>query len=196
MKVKRSIVTVAPVLEPIDRDSIGKLDLKLEAGTTEDALLNIWIQAAREKIEERTGLSLITQTRVIKLDHFPRGCDGIELLYGPVQSVVVTYQDDDDATQTLSSSDYWLDTHGPGRITIKNSWPSTMDRPAAVTITYVAGFGLTAATVPGPLRSAVLMRFAHLYENRQSVVPGAMDTVPLGEDDLVFPYVMTQNASY
>jgi uncharacterized phiE125 gp8 family phage protein len=195
MLVKRSIVTVPPAVEPIDRDDIGKLALKLEAGTTEDLLLNIWIQAAREKIEERTGLSLITQTRVMKLDYFPR-CGHIELLYGPVQTVVVTYQDEDDTTQTLSSSDYWLDTHGPGTITIKNSWPSTKDRPAAVTITYVAGYGSGATSVPAALKSAVLMRFAHLYENRQSVAPGAMETVPLGEDDLIFPYVMTQDASY
>jgi uncharacterized phiE125 gp8 family phage protein len=194
VRVKRSIVTVAPTVEPIDRDAIGKLDLKLD-GTTEDALLDIWIQAAREKIEERTGLSLITQTRVMKLDHFPR-CGYIELLYGPVQSVVVTYQDENDATQTLASSEYWLDTHGICTIHVKNYWPSTKDRPAAVTITYVAGYGSTAASVPAALRSAVLMRLAHMYENRQSVVPGAMDTVPLGEDDLITPYIVTQDASY
>ena len=196
MKVKYSIVTEGPTVEPIDRDTIGKLHLKLD-GTTEDALLDIWIQAAREKIEERTGRSLITQTRVIKLDHFPR-CTSIDLLYGPVQadSVEIKYQDEDDAEQTLSTSDYWVDTTGVGTITIKNYWPTTICRPAAVTITYDAGYGDDADAVPSALKSAVLLRFAHLYEHRESAVPGGVETIPLGEDDLITPYIVTQDASY
>src|SRR5688572_15583148 len=113
MNVKYSIVTDGPDVEPIDRDDIGKLALKLDPGTTEDDLLDIWIQAAREIIEERTGRSFITQTRVIKLDYFPL-CGYIILSHGPVQEInSIKYYDSDDVEQTLDDSEYWVDLHAP-----------------------------------------------------------------------------------
>lgn len=197
--IKRSVVVTPPSVEPIDRDDIANLNLKLDGDTTEDDLLDIWIQAAREGIEERTGRSLITQSRQIKLDYFPR-CNFIELLYGPVQSgsVVVKYFDESEVEQTLSSSDYWVDYGDITRIVIKNSWPSTKsERPGSVSIDYDAGYGDAASDVPSRLRSACLMRLGHLYENRQSVVLGtSASEVPLGEDDLIQPYILTQDVNY
>jgi len=199
MRVKRSIVVTPPSVEPIDRDDIAKLDLKLEPGAEEDDLLDIWIQAAREGIEERTGRSLITQSREMKLDYFPV-CNYIEIPNGPVQedSVVIKYFDENEAEQTLLSSEYWVDTHSPiARIVIKNYWPAIKCRPNAVTIEYDAGYGDTAAEVPARLKSAVLLRLGHLYENRQSVITGSLThEVPLGEDDLIQPYIIYQDAGY
>jgi uncharacterized phiE125 gp8 family phage protein len=196
MNVKRSIVVTPPEAEPIGITDIAKLHLKLD-GTEEDLLLAIWIQAAREKIEERTGRSLITQGRQIKLDYFP--CH-IELMNGPVQadSIVIKYFDEDEVEQTLSNTEYWVDTHSPiARIVVKNNWPSTKCMPNAVTIDYNAGYGDTADDVPGSLRSACLLRFGHFYENRQSVVLGtSANEVPLGEDDLIQPYIVNQDAFY
>lgn len=192
MKIKKSSVTVAPSVEPITVEDIAKVNLKLD-GTTDDILLNIWIQAAREMVEERTGRSLVTQTRKIELDYFPSSGE-VELLYGPVQSIVITYYDDNNALQTLSSAEYWLHND---KVTVDDSWPSTYDRPGAVILTYVAGYGSSATDVPYQLRSAVLMRLAHLYEHRESVVMGtSVNEVPLGEDDLIRPYINTQDAFY
>jgi uncharacterized phiE125 gp8 family phage protein len=197
--IKRSVVVTPPDVEPIDRDDIAKLHLKLEDGTTEDALLDIYGQAARERIEQRTGRSLITQGRQIKLDYFPK-CNHIELTHGPVQadSVVVKYFDETETEQTLSASDYWVDYGDITRIVIKNYWPSTKsERPGAVTIDYDAGYGDTADEVPSPLKSACLLRLGHLYENRQSVVLGTLvSEVPLGEDELIEPYILTQDVNY
>jgi uncharacterized phiE125 gp8 family phage protein len=198
-RVKRSVVITPPVVEPIDRDDIAKLDLKLDESDIEDDLLDIWIQAAREGIEEKTGRSLITQGRRIKLDYFPV-CNSIELTHGPVQadSIVVKYFDENDAEQTLASSEYWVDTDSIiARIVIKNYWPAIKCRPNAVSIDYDAGYGDAATDVPKALVSACLMRLAHLYENRQSVVIGSIATdVPLGEDDLIGPYIVVQDAFY
>lgn len=190
-KIMYSRVITGPEVEPIDRDDIAKLNLKLDDGTTEDALLDIIIQAAREDIEQKTGRSLITQEREIKLDYFP--CyDSIYITHGPVQTVdAVKYFDSDDEEQTLDDDLYWVDTHSTvARVVIKNSWPSTKTRPNAVTVEYTAGYGDSATDVPGPLKSACLIATAWLYENRDQVVP------PELVDSLIFPYVVTQDVSY
>lgn len=187
-----SRVVTPPALEPVDRDEVVKLNLKLEEeDTIEDGLLDILIQASREDIENMTGRSLITQQREIKLDYFP--CtDSILISNGPVQSVeAVKYFDYDDAEQTLDEDLYWVDTHSNiARIVIKNSWPTTKTRPNAVTVEYTAGYGDTAASVPAPLRSACLIGVAWKYENRDQVVPS--DLV----DSLIGPYVVNQDVSY
>lgn len=193
-----SIVTDGPEVEPIDLQDIGKLHIKIDSSDLEDDLLSIYIQAAREIIEEKTGRSFITQSRRIKLDHFPT-CGYIRLTHGPVQEVTaIKYYDAAETEQTLSSSDYWIDLDSPiPRIIVKNSWPETYCRPNAVSVEYTAGYGDTALSVPAPLRSAILMRFAQLYQNRQTSILGALATeVPKGEDDLISIYILTQDVSY
>lgn len=197
MNIKYSIVTVPPVLEPIEINSQAKVDLKINVSDTdEDGILDLLIVAAREIIEERTGRSFITQTRVIKLDYFP---GEIELSHGPVQSsgIIVTYQDAADATQTVSSSDYWVDTHSPiARIIPKNSWPSTLDRPNAITIQYVAGYGSNAVDVPYTLRKAIMFMVAHMYEHKSTVSPVQMYEIPENVNELISTFVITQYAGY
>lgn len=198
MNVMYSIVTEEPEVEPIDLQDIGKLHIKIDSSDLEDDLLSIYIQAAREIIEEKTGRSFITQSRRIKLDNFPT-CGYIRLTHGPVQQLTaVKYFDANEVEQTLSSSEYWIDYDPPIPIIIvKNSWPETYCRPNAVTIEYVAGYGDNAEDVPAPLRSAILMRFAQLYENRQTTILGALATeVPKGEDDLISTYILTQDVSF
>lgn len=191
--IKYSVVTVGPSVEPVSLVE-AKLHLKVD-DTVDDTLIDIWRQSARELIEERTNRSLITQTRVLKLEHFPT-CDAIVLTNGPVQSVTtVKYFDNDDTEQTMSSSDYWVDTHGNiSRIVIKNSWPATKCRPSAVTVTYVAGYGATAATVPGPLKSAMLLLIGHFFENRQENTIAAAHALPEGVERLISTYVVNQDA--
>jgi uncharacterized phiE125 gp8 family phage protein len=195
MLIKTSIVTVAPVLEPVELNTDVKVHLKVDS-TEEDDLIELLSVAAREIIEERTGRSLITQTRAIKLDYFP--CE-IELTHGPVQStgLVITYYDEAEVEQTLASSEYWFDVHGPiARIVPKNSWPSTKDMPGAITVTYVAGYGDTGISVPYVLRQAILLMIGHLYENRQQVTPVNMTELPEGVNELISTYVTVQHAGY
>lgn len=200
MPTKYSVVTSGPALEPVDADALAKLDLKVD-NTEEDDLIDILIQAAREYVEERTQRSLITQTRRMKLDYFPK-CDTLTLPFGPVQSVSsITYYDDNDDSQTLSSNDYWVDTDSKiPRVVIKNNWPSTYDRPNAVTVTYVCGYGASASTVPSQLRKAILLLVGHFYENRQNVIvsgsPTGVVEIPFGVEALIAPYIIEQDISY
>jgi uncharacterized phiE125 gp8 family phage protein len=194
-RIKQSRVTIGPTVEPITLAQ-ARVQCKLEADyTDEDEALTVYIQAARELVEEITGRSLITQTRVMRLDYFP-SCYEIHLDHGRLLTVtsVEYYADSTDVLTTLSSSDYWVDTHSEiPRITVKTSWPSTYDRPNAVVITYTAGYGATASTVPGALVQAVKELVAHMYEHRGD--EKGFD-VPDFVMNKIQPYIIYGNAWY
>ena len=198
-KIIYSKVTSDPSIEPITVTE-AKLDLKIDTSDDDD-LLTIFIQAARESVENRTGRSLITQTRVIKMDYFPMD-DTILLPNGPIISVThVKYYDEDDTLQTLSSNDYWVDSDSDiGRIVVETSWPSTYTKPNAVVVTYSAGYGPLKTDVPAPLRKAILLILGHLYENRQAVVvsgsPTGVIEIPMGAEYLMNQYVLEQDITY
>lgn len=199
MPIVYSKVISNPAVEPISL-SEAKIDLKID-DTTEDDLLAILIKASRETIEIRTGRSLITQTRTIKLDYFP--CtDTIKIPNGPVQSIThIKYYDEDEVLQTLDSSDYWVDSDSDvARVVVKDSWPSTEDRPNAVIVTYVCGYGSAGSSIPAPLRKAMLFILGHVYENRQNVIVSGSSTgaleIPMGAEYLMSNYILEQEVYY
>ena len=203
MPIIYSRVISEPGTEPISLTE-AKSHLRVDH-SNEDDLIDILRQAAREMVENHTNRSLITQTREITIDYFPlhltNGWGCVPLTHGPVSSVTsVEYYDGDDVEQTLNSSLYWVDTNsGIPKIVVKNSWPSTYDKPNAITITYVAGYG-AASDVPSPLRQAMLLILGHLYENRQQVIvsgsPTAALEIPFGASALMSTYVLEQSVVY
>lgn len=69
-------------------------------------------------------------------------------------------------------------------------WPATIwGRPDAVQVTYTAGYGTTADTVPEALKLAIRGLVAHWYENRESSVltnsSNAVTTIPQFVDALL-----------
>ncbi len=169
-----SIVT-PPALEPIAM-TIAKGHLRIDSGADDTELGTVLIPSARAAVEKYLGCKLITQTLKLSLDEFP--CEGeLEFPIWPVQSVTtVQYYDADDALQTLATSVYQVDvTRTPARLGLKSGqiWPATYARYAAVQITFVAGYGLTPATVPADLRAAMLLHLQDLYDGT------------IGEDDSV-----------
>lgn len=199
MPIIYSKVTVDPAVEPVTLVE-AKSHLRVDH-TDEDDLISILIQAAREMVEKHTNRSLITQTRVIKLDGFPWG-DTLRLTDGPVSSITSIYYDDDaDANTLLASSLYWtdLDSNIP-RVRVKSSFPSTYDKPNAVQITYIAGYGADGSYVPQPLKQAMLLILGHLYENRQQVIVSGSPTgaleIPFGANALMSPYILEQSVVY
>lgn len=199
MPIIYSKVSVEPSVEPITLVE-AKSHLRVDH-TDEDDIIDILRQVAREMVEKHTNRSLITQTRVIKLDCFPWG-DTLRLTDGPVSSLTSIYYDDDaDANTLLASSLYWtdFDSNIP-RVRVKSSWPSTYDKPNAVRITYVAGYGADGASVPQPLKQAMFLILGHLYENRQQVIVSGSPTgaleIPFGANALMSPYILEQSVVY
>lgn len=194
-KIMYSKVTLEPSAEPVTLFDTKK-HLRVDHDE-EDTLITVLIQTARTTIEQYTNRSLITQTRVLKLDSFP-ACETIYLPNGAVQSVTtVAYIDDAGANQTLTANtDYYTDVDSNiARIEAVNYWPSTFDRPNAVTITYICGYG-AASAVPAPLKSALLLLVGHLYENREQVTADNMTEIPFGVQSLISSYVLEQPATY
>lgn len=150
----------------------------------DDALIELYIRAATEVAEQRTGRSIMPQTWLLTLDAFPGG--NIPLQRIPVASVAsVIYTDTTGAEVTLGSSSYTLlnaddnDTAQlrPARGT---SWPSACSEEGAVRVEYVAGYP-TAANVPHAIRSWILLQVAAMYENREA--EGSVQTFALGFAD-------------
>jgi uncharacterized phiE125 gp8 family phage protein len=147
--------------------------------TTEDPLLVAQLTAAREHVENLTGRALITQTLRCYLDRFP-GCTAIKLPRPNLLTVTsVQYVDENGDTQTLSASDYTVDTaHLPGRILLNwdATWPSTLDQPNSVIVNYTAGYGPARSDVPGALRVAMKLLIGDMYQNREASIIGTIQT--------------------
>lgn len=182
--------TVAPTVEPLTLAEVkAHLNLPL-ADSTFDTLLTRQIKAAREYVEQRSGRALLTQTWRLAIRRFPAstdigGCayDGSILLpRSPLQTVSsVKYLASADGTDTTWAADQYVVSTDmtPGRIEPAHgvSWPAVREQNASVRVTYVAGYGATAASVPERARQAVLLMVGHMFLYREPNVTAAVGAV-------------------
>lgn len=180
------VVTSEPAIEPVSL-ATAKLHCKIDTSEDDD-LVTVLISTARRWCEARIAQQFITATRVLYLDRLPG--DVITIPYPPLQAVSgITYVDSGGTTQTWSSSLYDVDIKTlPGRIRPKwgQTWPDVREQMNAVAVTYTCGYGLTAATVPTPIRQAMLLLIGHWYENREAInVGNIVSDVPLTIESLL-----------
>jgi uncharacterized phiE125 gp8 family phage protein len=165
-----SKLITAPATEPVTVAE-AKAHLRVDSAD-DDALITALIVAARQGAEHITGRALMPQTWELALDGFK---DVIGLQKAPLTSITsIKYLDTAGALQTMSASDYLLDSHSePARVmpAYGTSWPSTRDQANAVLIRFIAGYA-DAATVPQEIKQWMLLRIGMLYENRESVATG------------------------
>jgi uncharacterized phiE125 gp8 family phage protein len=180
-------LVTAPAAEPLSATEAK--DHLREDGTGQDSLITSLIVAARQYGETVTRRAWVTQTWDLKLDGFP-ACGVIDVPLPPLQSVTsVTYLDESGVSQTLSAGSYTVDIAGePGRIVraYGAAWPTTRyGTPSAVTVRFVAGYGLAVA-VPDVLKHAMRLMIGHWYANRENVALGTIATeVPFAADALL-----------
>jgi len=190
-----SRIKSAPAVEPVSLTE-AKAQLRIvDADTTYDTEITSLITDARQWIERRYGISLITQSRVQYLDQlytrypvyqnflgpyysrFP-----IKLLYPPVQSITLfKYYDASQTPQTLTeNTDFYIsgkaspvvgaqDIEIP-RIWPVNSWPVYKWIPDTIQIEYVCGYGADGTYVPGPIKRAIKMVLSQFFENRMEEI--------------------------
>ena len=160
-------------------------------GADEDTHVAALVKAARMAVEEWTSRATTNQTWVMTLDSFP-GEDEIRLPRPPLSSVTsVGYVDGAGDSQTFSSANYSVvtrETPGSIRLAYGVSWPATRYQPNAVTITYVAGYGAAASTVPAPLVHAARLVLGDLYGLREAGITGTIHTANPTVDALLDPY--------
>lgn len=164
------------------------------ANTTQDPYLNTLINVARLTCEDYTKRKFITQTWIQYLDKWPVGYV-IWCFLPPAQAVTgITYQDQNDVQQTLDPATYHISySRERTRISLNNNtwWPTLrVIRLDPVAITLRVGYGDAAASVPSPIRHAMLMLMGHWYNQREQVIFGTIGTdVPRSIEFLLAPYV-------
>ena len=199
-------LVTAPALEPVSITE-AKAHLRIEIDD-DDALIYSLITAARMAAESTLERSLVTTRWKLVLDSFP-GPSMIGVPYGrtfslpdhaillprnPVSQVVsITYLDMAGVSQTMPSTDYTADLASePARITpvFGKIWPINLPQIGSVQITFDAGYGALAASVPEGIKSWIKLRIGSLYEHREEVAlmnRGSIQALPF-VDSLLDPY--------
>jgi uncharacterized phiE125 gp8 family phage protein len=165
------VVTVAPASEPVSVAE-AKAHCRVDDSSS-DTLIGSLITAARSHVEQVTGLAIMAQTLDLRCS---RWTDLQRLPAAPITTVnSVQYLDASATLQTLDPAQYAFVGANALRASIEpvpNAvWPSLYSlwpmgaRSDAIKVVAVAGF----ATVPEPLRVAVLMLVAQWFEYREGV---------------------------
>lgn len=160
-------LTSAPAIEPLTLED-AKRQLRLSSEVSaHDELITSLIKAARQYCEQHTGRQFINATWALKLDRFPVS-EPIRIPKAPLSSITsITYLDSSGDSQTWGTSNYRVSTSKePGEVSLAygQSYPSTYPVADAVTVTFVAGYGSAATSVPEPLRQAMLMYVEKLFD--------------------------------
>lgn len=158
--------------------------------TDSDTYLSSLLEVASDTVAEMAGKSLINQTWRMQLGPVTGDCP-VYLPYAPVVSITsISYFDAADSSQTADTADYalkgdddraWLVPAGTG------VWPDMYDRPDALTITYLAGYGTGPSNVPANLKHAALLLVGHWFENREATADRSSlpEKIKFAVEDLV-----------
>lgn len=212
-------VITEPSDEPLAIEE-AKSHLQIPAAVTDqDATILGLIMAARGIVENECGRALITQTLELQLDYFDEDasayagltmplCARVRPIWLPMPPLIalqsVTYLNGSGETVTLHDTvgspqveDALVvvpsSKYSPAQVApvAGTSWPSVASQPGAVTIRYTAGYGDDGASVPAPLRQAMLLIVGHLFEHRESVSEVTnLAELPMGVQYLLAPYTV------
>ncbi len=170
-------ILVPPLVEPISLVET-KAWLRLDH-TLEDTLVLQLIETARVRVETLTRHALITQTiEQVTLVNTQTGL--IDLGALPLQSVQSIAKINADGTeQNLDPGAYIVDLDG-ARIR-----PTSGNFSGSYRIVYIAGYGDLVTDVPAPLKTALLLFAAWLFEHRD----GEAGALPTEVQSLLSSYV-------
>lgn len=186
-------VLTGPAVEPFTA-----ADFKLHARIdfdTEDTLIDGYIKSAREFFEGQTGVCLINQTIAQYHEQWPDE-EFFRLRRWPVSavgSVEWTATDNVTVTTLAANTDYITNLkRKPARVLLpyEGTWPDGTLSPAhPIKITYTAGFGVAAGSIPGDILQCLRMITAYFYENREATViaqtTSALLEMPIGVRDTI-----------
>ncbi len=177
-----SILTSPPAAEPVSLAE-AKAHLRVTHGD-DDAYIGTLLRTARQSVEAQTGLGLVSQGWSVFLDDWPDN-GVIELPLAPVLEVIdIKVHGDDDVAAVIDPSHYYEDrVSRPARLILRGSrsWARPGRVANGIEILLTIGF----ATVPEPLREAILQLLGHWYERRGDE---AADSRPLHIAQLIQPY--------
>ena len=156
-------VLTPPAEEPVSV-ATAKLHLRVD-NTADDALIALYLKAARELCEGLARRAFAAQSLRLVLDEFP--ANGIlKLPRPPLQSVEsVTYLDSEGDEHDWT--DFTVDTGSePGRILFDSQPTASLQESGAVAVEFTAGYA-TAEDLPNVFVTAILQTVANWYEFRE-----------------------------
>lgn len=180
-------IATEPASEPVTVEEVRER-LRLDT-VDQDSMLDSLVIAARQAVEARIHRSLITRTLRLTLDAWPTtqyslvATDGyaghiraarttILLPMPPAIAVSgIVYVDENGANQDWAAANYRVDVFSePARITCASgcSYPGILSITNAITITYTAGYGSDASSVPSAIRESIIMLACDLYEHPEA----------------------------
>lgn len=156
--------------------------------------LEDYVQAAIDWYEDAGNRSLITASWVATWDGFPGELDdercgahwerradryAIFLPKSPVTAVAsIEYRDAAGDWQTLDEDLYEVAAGGEPRVVTPvfgSAWPVTIQQPGCVRVTFAAGYGTSAAAVPGKQKQVLRLVVQHYFDQgRGPVVTGTI----------------------
>ena len=168
--------------------------------STHDTQIEICRDASISVAKEYLQKSLMNRTLKLSLDNIPFADSilpdkegittgpfleyrqrSVNLPFSPLVSVssVKTFDDSDNAT-TMASSRYYVDTSSEyGRVILRTgeTWDDMLRVGNAIEITYVAGYGTIATSVPAGIRQGIIVLASHYFENPEMVLKGQNTSV-------------------
>jgi len=185
-----SQLVTAPAIEPITLAQ-AKEHLRVD-GSDEDSLIGLCITAARDRIENECRRAFIRQKWIAYITgDFAEGVT-VELPRARLmaaETFLLEYRNDA-GTWTAWANTAQQPAREPALLWL-TSYPSNIDTPrsphdAVWRASYWAGYGSLATDVPGPLRHAILLLTAHLFERREMVISGTIiSEIPKSLDWLI-----------
>lgn len=162
----------------------------------EDDLIGDLIDAAIAHMDGYAGVlgrCMVNQTWQQKFANWGgRRC--VRLPFPDVSSATITYYDENNVEQTVSSALYEIvDDEKSSLVVFKDGFtkPSLYsDLAAPITIEFVAGYGAAATDVPVALKRACLLLASHWYDHRMAVFETNLSEVPQAFEALIVPYRM------
>lgn len=147
----------------------GVQDFIQQPEATEIPLITQLIAAATDHSEEYMARILMVTTFEQRFSCWPL-CNKVQIKKNPVLSIAsVKYIDADGDTQTIDPANYavWRENGDITVISFNDGYtvPTTDVIPEAWLIRYTAGYN-PPDTIPGPIKSSMLMRIKRWYDNR------------------------------
>ena len=160
----------APALTPVTLSEV-KSHLRVSF-TDQDTLIQAYIDAAIDFVENYTGRKLMTQTWSLVCDNWIEATELIK--FGELQSVSsVTYLDEDQVSQTVSTDDYIVSGIGTDSGSVVFHLDGDFDYPEVfevepITIEFVCGYDLLVNStlpniIPQAIKTAIKMKVSELY---------------------------------
>jgi len=153
--------------------------------TAEDDLVKSYIRAADASIEFKTNRIIASSTWKGHLDTFPQS-EVIKINRFPVSSISsIQYYDSSNSIQTMSSSDYIVDTTGKVTRIYLEDTPSIYERTGAIIVNFVAGY-TNQQSVDERIKQACRILVADYKSNRVDYVVGrTVNKLPRTVDYLI-----------